>query len=286
MFKLICIFTAIFLLSTPALATAPNSEACHQSSNWTAIKIALHDKKISPKWRDGCGRSLILLNVLYGSESAAIKHFYRAKKLNIFVDNEQIIMKMAIKQNLQRFVSVILKNGESSNSIDKKDYSPLMVAASVGNLEMMRLLINSGAKLYYEPYENQNAINFALKNGSPYAFDLLVDSGVKLSYHRQQKNEGELIFSAINGNNLSALNVLLKHGFNLNIKNNDGDTPLLFAIGNSASRSIVEQLLNLGADECLKNLKEETAKQINDRLAQILPAWKLDYDGLFIKECQ
>ena len=69
---------------------------------------------------------------------------------------------------------------------------------------------------------------------------------IKLIPGSASKKKDELLFKAVKNRNYKEIRNLIKSGLNVNAKDRDGYTPLMFAAQNNDSMAI-ELLLNLGA---------------------------------------
>ncbi len=167
----------------------------------------------------------------------AIKNNKNISKINITKEEK---IKLAHKRNANRhnaFIQAIYAGnlnaakflGEADKSfITDKDYydnTALHIAAKIGNVEMIELLINLGSDIEAKNIPKQTPICLAIRYG-----------------------------------NLSAFNYLLKKGSNLNIKDSEGRTPLQIAcIGkNKNSLKILSKLIELEKNK--ENFKESIQK--------------------------
>lgn len=108
------------------------------------------------------------------------------------------------------------------HSWDEKDHSSgdsiLMVAASMGNLNVMQYLINSGANIQFTGLDGGTALTRAASNGRYDAVKLLMDSGYEfLPYNEESAFENELHGAAENGDT-EMMKLLFAYGFQLKKK--------------------------------------------------------------------
>jgi ankyrin repeat protein len=88
--------------------------------------------------------------------------------------------------------------------------------------------------------ENENAIYYAIEEGA--------------NVNEQDKNGWSALYYAVDAGNISIIELLLRNGANVDIKDIYGITPLYRAVFNcEGDGSIIKLLLNYGADKYLKN---------------------------------
>lgn len=195
------------------------------------------------------------------------------------------LMTLAVTKGAQQVVKALLERGETPNSISPSEESPLMFAASNGQLEVMRLLIDAKADIRYSSPKGMDAMRRALAAGQVFAVNLLLDSGIRLDLYKTRAFEGGLIFDAIAGGAVESLEIILAHGFDVNGANSLGDFPLAFALENDAQPKIIELLLAYGANECSVNSKGTTAVEIVRKRNAKAAEWDRPYEGQFKKNC-
>ncbi len=117
--------------------------------------------------------------------------------------------------------------------------SPLLLAATVGNPDILKPLHDAGAPL-------DRALVAAVRTGKLEAVQTLLDLGAKVD--EPDGSDTTPLERAVMGNQLEIARVLLKHGANVNHVGRTGMTPLLYAasidFGDSA---MVDLLLKSGA---------------------------------------
>jgi ankyrin repeat protein len=183
------------------------------------------------------------------------------------MEGTERLMDVAIRMGSQSVVRTLLDLGESPNAISEQEDSPLMLAASMGRLEIMRMLITSGANVAYAVAggRKRTAGHEALERGEVRAFLVLLDTGFPVRDYRVS-NADNLIFSAIAGESVGAIRVLHENGFDFNEPRAAGRNPLTFAVENKSTREIVANLLLHGASPCGRDEKGDTAVSLTQSL--------------------
>lgn len=103
----------------------------------------------------------------------------------------------AVKNGHEKVVKLLIENDEDVNERVDNDDTPLIIAAREGFVDIMRYLLENGANVNLSDSENDNALH----NASTY-FD----------------------------NSVTAINILLNHGIDINSAGSEGYTPLHLAL--------------------------------------------------------
>lgn len=133
----------------------------------------------------------------------------------------EILTKFTIELENKRYFMQLLNNFKKSKNIDVKDsdgWNYLMLASSVGDLNIVELLLKKGATIDDKDNTGSTSLMFACYRGH---FDI-----VKL---------------------------LLEHGAIVNLTNNHGDTALHRACKKQSNIPVITELLKYGADPNIKN---------------------------------
>ncbi|OCA06841.1 ankyrin repeat domain-containing protein [Wolbachia endosymbiont of Trichogramma pretiosum] len=210
-----------------------------------------------------------------------------------------------IREGKRHTVSVV-------NYRDRNGNSPLSIAVSKKDLGMMRFLIDNGAVPDIEDLFHVTPMYYAVTMGTVEMIELLIDKGARISgYFSYAHKERTLVGWAIDKNSPEKVEVLLKHGaspdgkFDLlaysqnsclhaaveknhsrivellieyhadvNVQNEQGQTPIYFAISSKRPK-IIKLLYDNGANiDNVKNIRDGTPSDYV----------KLFYPGKTIKE--
>ncbi|KAL8664082.1 MAG: hypothetical protein Q9202_003374 [Teloschistes flavicans] len=165
-------------------------------------------------------------------------------------------------------VQKLLENGIDVNAVgtpsDRNDSPhestiPLVLAAQQGHVRVMEILIAHHADLDARTEECDPALLGAAYEGYDDAVKLLLDHGVNshVTSHymaRSALHEAALEPSARNlAGKLRVIDLLVNSGLNINVKDEDGCTPLHLA-AQSASLPLIQALHTSGADVNAKNV--------------------------------
>ena len=125
----------------------------------------------------------------------------------------------------------LLAKGADINYADSEgNYTALFVATASGNAGLVKFLLEKGAKVEgVEIYPNQ-PIYFAITENHPIIVNILINAGVDPNYSWAGKDGGTLLTNAAQFGYLEIVEVVIKHGANINFTGNGDFTALYRAI--------------------------------------------------------
>jgi Carboxypeptidase regulatory-like domain/Ankyrin repeats (3 copies)/Ankyrin repeats (many copies) len=155
-------------------------------------------------------------------------------------------------------VKTRLANGEGPNVKDKGygGNTPLHAAIENGNVEMVQVLLNAGAKINARNYEKQTPLMMLDEDATPELVNLLLRYRAKITAVDKEGNT-PLMHVAAYGNE-EVLQALVTAGSNVNAINKKGKTALMFAAENNEFEN-VKILLGSGANANARNRDRESA---------------------------
>ncbi len=161
-------------------------------------------------------------------------------------------------------VTDLLENGASTNAQDTTcGQTPLRLAASRGDLDIIRATIEHGADVEAIDDNEATALHFAAAFNQAGAIDVLVEAGANI-----EARDGQGCTPLHNAAwclGVEALTALLDHGANVNIQDDDLRTSLTRAAvkaGTQGAAEVVDILLRSGADETVLTSNGETAADV------------------------
>src|SRR5277367_5591108 len=162
------------------------------------------------------------------------------------VDGRSAIYQAASLGNSVPVLRLLLEKGANPNEKTLTGIMPLM-AASRGNLDAMRLLIEKNADVSGKNAAGGTALMAAAATGRPEAIRMLLAKGADPNA-RTKRNESALADAATAGNE-EAVKLLLDAGAVVNVQDIRGYSPLGYAAGSDAvPAGVVKLLLAKGAD--------------------------------------
>lgn len=142
---------------------------------------------------------------------------------------------------------------ENVNQREYEGETPLMYAAAAGQTEMALFLLERGADVNAVSKNGETALVRA--GGHTATVKALLANGADLEL-------GAPLISASYSGQLGTVKVLLEKGANPNAQLPDGDTALIAAAIQSASKDVVEALIAVGANVKHKNKQGKTAEML------------------------
>jgi len=152
----------------------------------------------------------------------------------------------------------LLERGADANFKDASGRSILMTACerSGGNIEMIKLLVESGAEVNARDNERKTAFLYACASGNTEAVKFLWEKGALLSVFNKA-GANATILAAMRGN-AEMMAFLIEKKLNVNAQDNGGMTPLMYSAA-SKNKALVDLLLSKKADAKLKDARGMTA---------------------------
>jgi len=130
------------------------------------------------------------------------------------------------------------------NAPDKQGQTPLMLAAALGSVDAVRVLLAAGADVKASSGAGLTALHLAADD--PAKTRLLLDAGADVDA-ASQLSRTPLLVAASTSTGADVVRQLLAKGANVNVADTSGVTPLI-AAANANNREVVELLLARGAD--------------------------------------
>lgn len=120
-------------------------------------------------------------------------------------------------------MNILIEHGANLNAHDLEDCSPLSLAILYGHEEAAKLLIRKGTRLNHEESCGYTVIHRAVWNNMTGIAKALLDAGAKIIQSHY------LLHTAIRNNNFEMVRILHKSGAILNIRDEQGQTPLMLS---------------------------------------------------------
>ena len=159
-------------------------------------------------------------------------------------DFEEI--KQAIMDKKPATLDSLLSKGAGVNGCDDDGFTPLMWAAASGNEECTKLLIKKGAQLESKDKKGSTALLNAAGMGAVMTVKILLDQGVDKTA-RDEKEWTALHQAAKNGHPVVCKLLVDYYKYDVNVRDNEGGTPLIFA-SYMGHTDVVEVLLSRRAN--------------------------------------
>jgi hypothetical protein len=162
-------------------------------------------------------------------------------------------------------VKFLIDNGAKVNEKEEYGYTPLHQAAKEGHKEIVKILIVSGADVNIQGERGRPPLFWPIVNGNKEIVQILLNSGAKVN---SQDSSRRTPFNWAIRNNREEIAGLL-----INTKGENGWTPLHWAVHN-AKTSMVRLLLKRGARVDIKDDQGKTPVDIAQECAEQSPNHK------------
>lgn len=164
---------------------------------------------------------------------------------------------------------------DDATTIDKRSYqnwTPLHEACYYGNEMCARMLIQSKANKEAKTENQETPLHLAADNNNLNCVKLLVEYGANIDAESENKwTPLHLVSMKPHLNAVSSAEFLITNGADINCKDNQGLTPLHWAVFYNAEE-MVKLLLQKGADKTIESKKGKTAWDIAEDDGDV---WKL-----------
>jgi|GEM_PF-2623629 len=175
----------------------------------------------------------------------------------MIISQEQKEFFVACKKNdVTNFKKLIQNKNVSVRAADSKGMSCLNLACSKENEEMIKILLEFDSQLINISDENGVfPIEWIVKIGNVSLFNLLLEKGADFSVN---KNTFSLLHLATYNGNIQIVERLLNLGFNINLKDDNKRTPLIWA-AEVGDLTMLKFLISNGANVNLSDEEGFTA---------------------------
>ena len=189
---------------------------------------------------------------------------HQSISLNLYELSKEIISLAKDNLSQNEFNSFI-------NCGTNKGQTPLHYASFVGNIKLIKLLIQNGADISAQTNNGFNVLHLSIMGNKISPFYYFIQK-FNVNINSKDSKENTSLHLATYFNSKKIFNYLLTNkNIEINSKNKEGFTPLHFAVV-SQNKSMIKKLLIKGADSSIKNDKQLTpydlAKKNNYYLIQ------------------
>jgi len=155
--------------------------------------------------------------------------------------NGMTATQLAVNNENLEILKILIDNGVDVNaSSTRLKIAPLHIAARRGHVEMVNLLLASGADVNQPDHEGASALHFAVRSGNNEIAELLIINGAEVNA-RDNEEYTPLHNAAWNGH-LQSVELLVDKGADINLASYDGRTAYHCARKNPEVASFLGQL--------------------------------------------
>ena len=174
--------------------------------------------------------------------------------MNLYQLSKEIIEQAKKNLSQEEFFSFI-------NCKTNKGQTPLHYASFVGNIKLIKILIQNGADFLTKTNNGFNVLHLATMGNKITSFFYFIEK-YKININSKDIKDNTSLHLAAYFNSKAIFNYLLSNNkIDINAVNKEGFTSLHFAVM-SQNKSMIKKLLIKGADYTIKNNKLATASDI------------------------
>lgn len=179
--------------------------------------------------------------------------------LNVTDARKRTSLVVALQNNNLNVANAILESHEQLdvNIISAEGKTALTIAVSIGDINIIKELVNRGADINFQNLEGVSILRLAVMGGKHDVVEFLLQNGADVNNVSSVDGDTAL-HCAAEYDNANIVNLLLDNGAKINTTNKEGDTPLHRACLNNGFNA-TEYLVARGADKGLVNYEGATA---------------------------
>ncbi len=175
--------------------------------------------------------------------------------------NEQQILNLCKNGQFDTAIQFLaqLPNGANVNIQDENGLSPMHLAASNGNIEMVNSLLKKGADINIKDNQDRSPMHFAALNGKTDMVQFLADKflAAKISIDQLNDYDETPLHAAVRNGHKDVVEYLAANRANVNTKDKAGVSPMHSAAWHG-NKDMVNSLLEKGADVNIKDHRERS----------------------------
>ena len=196
--------------------------------------------------KDDAGWTPLGRAVINGHEGTSKYLLGRGADRDLSDENKQTLLHRIAKGQNKKAAEILLNLKAGMEAMDSNNQTPLHIAAVSGNEEVVSVLLSRGAQRGAVDKRKRTPLNLAVFNNQLQTARLLHPSGTPFDVLNP------ILFQAVTGQKISAINLLVELGAKLDVRDKDGRTPIYVA-AQKGSKQVAHRLKELGKGEDAKD---------------------------------
>ena len=166
--------------------------------------------------------------------------------------NEYTPLMYAVENNKLNSLRYLILRGANLNLVTSNKMSALHLAAIMGNIKALRILLSSDVDIFLGDKYNKTFFDYVKSDYKNIVISDIFDT-------RKDANNALIDFCILGS--LEGAKFAIQNNANVNTQNNNGDTPLVLAVRQNNAKLVI-YLLSIGADQTIKNKYKNDAKAV------------------------
>lgn len=180
------------------------------------------------------------------NEELILNTIPKVSNLNFFNEDGYSPILLAAQNGNLNIIKEFVKKGADINQVLGRNYTtPLIKTIKFGNDESAIYLVENGAKIDIKDGEGKDALDYAIEENNNELIKYLLVKSNRLNY--ADTFGKSVLMKAIETDNIELVEYLLAKDLNTNLKDSKGYSALTYAVENN-NYTIFQMLLNEGAD--------------------------------------
>ena len=153
----------------------------------------------------------------------------------------------AIEERHGECVNLLLQKGADVNKRNPDYNTPLVRAADVGNVDVLKCLISAGANVNMPGFHLGSPLYRAVANNHIQCVEILIDAGANVNWSYSKGLRLSVLMYAVARGHTKCAETLIAGGVNVNLSTRDGETAVMTA-AIKVQCECIELLVKFGAD--------------------------------------
>lgn len=175
-------------------------------------------------------------------------------------------------------LTLLLEGGANVNEVAQDGFSPMHVACENNHDRVVKILLKYGARMDVVAHNGCTPLHLAAKQGHSEVIAVLLSSRVKCDFPVRNSNTTALLLACMAGHS-TVVEQLLDAGADPQVEDLNGNTPLHFTSRDGNYRATY-LLLTAGADPDMPNDLNETAFDMAEKQGHSHVQYLLDTNGI------
>jgi len=198
--------------------------------NGADVNLLLKEAKSDHEWSRGtplhwasASGQLDVVKYLIANGANTNAHTYEGDCLMVSTP-----LDIAVFHKHEAIVQCLINSGANVEGAGHEFFWPLLIASRIGAVNIINILIDHGASIERTGVDGYSALHESVRMGHKESVKVLLKRGADVNSGWTESESSPLHIAAREGNT-EIINILLEYGANTNLKNYEGNTPLIIS---------------------------------------------------------